>query len=175
MENQQRIRVLSAFRPYLHILHAYRVENFRDKHVSPKIRQICLLFAVTVAIMATTFVAFLATWHMIETLNISAFSTSIAKILCFFQLVFTVVIIMSKHQLIARTIDSIQRIVDERKLVLRTFEKKIGSPTFRSEVKNGNPHFCHFFLHIAPVCRVRGVRRLAHNLQTRRANPHKPH
>lgn len=145
MENQRQIRVLSAFRPYLHILQAYKVENIRNNHDSPKIRQIGLSFVVAVAITATTFVAFLATWHIIETLNIREFSTSIAKILCFFQLVFTVVIIMSKTQLIIRTIDSIQLIVDERKLC----ETKIGSATFRSDVKIGNPHLHHIFLDYA--------------------------
>lgn len=118
MQSHLKMRVLSAFRPYLRILHTYNVESFHDKSILCRTRQISLAFGVTVAIASALLVVFLAIWHMIvtENLGISEFSTSIAMILCFLQMVLTVAIIMSKIRLINGTLENLQQLVDERKL-----------------------------------------------------------
>lgn len=86
MKTRQRAHVLSAFRPYLHALQAFNAESFRDKPISLKIRRVCCALFVSMVVVAA-FVIFLGIWHMIEnSLDLREFSTSIAIMLAFVQI-----------------------------------------------------------------------------------------
>lgn len=116
MENLHEIRVLRAFHPYLRALQAYNARNYRNKSVSVKIRQIIETLGVTVGITSALLLVGLATWHMIENVDISALSISGARVLCFSQMVFAVVIFMIKTPQINETVSSVQRTIDKREL-----------------------------------------------------------
>lgn len=117
MKTRRRIHVLSAFRPYLYALQAFNVESFRDKPISLKIRLVCCALLVSMVVAAAPFVIFLGIWYMIEnSLDVREFSTSIAIMLAFAQIVVTAVSIIRKNKLIGRTVDAIQMLVDERKI-----------------------------------------------------------
>lgn len=115
-----KIRVLTAFRPYLFVFEEYNFDGTRDKAVLLKIGQILCKVGVTLLIAGTPLIVLLTTWHMIEkSLNMSELSTSLAMLLTYVQMFSTYIAIVVKGKLIRRVIDCVQQIVEERKLILQ--------------------------------------------------------
>lgn len=114
----QKVRVLSAFRPYLRILQTFNVECGCDKPAPPEIHQISRIMFVTVLAMAIPIVVFLGIWCMIESdQDAGEFATSSALVLTYGQMYLTAVAIMAKNRMISGAIDDFQESIDDRRLI----------------------------------------------------------
>lgn len=118
IKNQQKIQVLSAFRPYLCILRSYNVEHFHHEPVSFRIEHFRRTLFVSLVLLSASLLVFLSIWHLVENIwkGIGEFATLLAVMLTMIQLFITGIIIMRKSKKISETIDNLQRNVDERKI-----------------------------------------------------------
>lgn len=184
MENLQKIRILNAFRAYLHNMRTNDTNgNFRDKSISLKIRQVGRIFVVSLALITPTFVIYLSVWYLIENnLSISEFSTSIALILAYVQFNFNGVAMMIKRNMIHVTMDNIQKTVDERELNKKNIEKKTKKNRKKIGKNRGDPKnaksfeyslisFWFFFLLMQNIHgRMQKFYEIAYNLQAHRGD-----
>lgn len=116
MENQRKIRVLNASRPYIHVLQAYNFKNFFNLSKPLKIQRIRYAFCVTILILSMlVMIAFGVHHTFMADIGIREFSTSFALLVIYAQIMFFYVVLVMKRNEISDAIDCIQKVTDKRK------------------------------------------------------------
>lgn len=129
------MHVLDAFHPYLRMLKAYNLDDFRKTSFLRVLQNILYAFYVTALIVAMAIVINLGVWHLFEDdLNISQFSTALALIITYMQMLFIFATLAVKNRKISENIENIEEIVQKRELHFPNFVS--NSPTGKFFVKH---------------------------------------
>lgn len=118
MATKRIIRVLDAFHPYFRMIKAYNLENFRKLSCLRIFKNILYALYVTALIVAMAIVINLGLWHLFEDdLNISQFSTALALIITYVQMLFIFAILAIKNRKISENMQDIEEIVQKREKI----------------------------------------------------------
>lgn len=119
METRREIRVLSAFYPFLRMLHALDFANSghsRKRPHSPQKQDIVCVARVAVLMITPPIVVASAIWHMTEDdLTMGEFSTAFALIVAYTQMFAIYTALMVKNRMIADTMENIEKSINGRK------------------------------------------------------------
>lgn len=119
MTEKPEMLVFKEYRPYLRILATLNSENFHNITAHQIIGNIQHAVCVTIMFTAMTTVVVLCCWYCIENgLNILILSDTMPIILSLAQMLLTRVSLMMKNRFIRKTIEQLQKIVDESEFVL---------------------------------------------------------
>lgn len=122
MASKRMIRVLDAFHPYLRMIKAYNLENFRELPFSRIVQHILYALYVTVLIVAMAIVIYLGLWHLFEDdLTISQFSTALALIITYMQMLFIFATLAIKNRKISGNILDIEESIQQREIDFSNF------------------------------------------------------
>lgn len=111
MKKTNKVRALTAFRPFYRLLKAYDSRNFEKIDW----QNIGIAFGVTVLISLPPAIIALAIWRLIEKNDdLENLIISAPLIITILQLFIKILILVKKHREISEILDQLQRVIDQR-------------------------------------------------------------
>lgn len=116
MSNSNRIIVLSAFSPYLHLLKAFNADNFHQKDWRAMLHSIFDAFISIMIIFLIPTYCVLDFWNLIDIgAEMSKIVVAFPLIISGFQFVLIYIALVLANRTISETIDRLQEAIDRRK------------------------------------------------------------
>lgn len=119
MVSVNRIRVLSAFKPFLRLIEAYNAENFENFHYTD-LRQfldwVRPAFISTVLNVGLSAFILFGVWDLTELYKeLQKFVVALPLVISLLQMEITLIALMAKNRAISAIIQQIQRVIEKRK------------------------------------------------------------
>lgn len=115
MAKMNRVRALTAFRPFLHLLEAYDIRHFEKIDGPGLVQNIGFAFGVTVLISLSPAIIVLAIWHLFDK-NADLQNVVVAApiIITISQMTIKMFILVKKHREVSEILEQLQRVIDQR-------------------------------------------------------------
>lgn len=116
MSNSNRIIVLNAFSPYLHILKAFNADNFHQKDWRTIFHSIFDAFISAMIIFLIPFYCGLDFWNLIDIgADMKKIVVALPLIITGFQIVIIYIALVLANHTISEAINRLQKAIDRRK------------------------------------------------------------
>lgn len=114
MVTVQKSTVFKEYRPYHRILAAFNPDNYNEKPLYQKLRNVCFAMCVAAVLITIAFLIILSCWRCVENISIEIVALALPLELTFTQFLLTQISLMVKNGLIRATIENLQKTVDQR-------------------------------------------------------------